>query len=373
MRLRRHQVRAALLPLVSAGALVWNVNANGQSPPRPVRDPVPSRPGSNAVPASIPEAPDDEPLTTLREGFESARTSWRQEEADVTVNLLTHDRSEAQRHDGRRAEHFRFESQGLGNSVYYSLPLPRAPIFDDTEVSLYVHATQPGIQLLAKVILPNDVDLDTGQPAFVSVSGGSYDNVNRWQRLELTDLRQAVERQARILRVQSRRKVRLDGAYIERLVVNLYGGGGESEVYLDDLTITPVPESAALAFQGGGTEPKPERVATNPAEAEMAAGSAAAPNPSPPTAVEGSGTSVRLEGTRLTRNGRAVGPHHPRCARRLPGPGPAVWLRRGDGRSLRRRRPGGHPTRRRDGALLVPDLRAVRGPAARRPTMRGRR
>ncbi len=309
----------------------------------------------------------------MREGFESARTSWRQEEADVTVNLLTHDRSEAQRHDGRRAEHFRFESQGLGSSVYYSLPLPRVPVFDDTEVSLYVHATQPGIQLLAKVILPNDVDLDTGQPAFVSVSGGAYDNVNRWQRLELTDLRQAVERQARILRVQSRRKVDLDGAYIERLVVNLYGGGGESEVYLDDLTITPVPESAALAFQGGGTEPKPERVATNPAEAEMAAGPAAAPNPSPPAADEGSEASVRLEGTRLTRNGRewvptildAPGAYLDQA---LPFGFDAVTVDLSAGADLE-----GIRRAVEMGALLVPDLGAVRGRAARRPTMRRRR
>ncbi len=33
----------------------------------------------------------------------------------------------------------------------------------------------------------------------------------------------------------------LKGAYLERLVVNLMGGPGASEVFLDDLSITPVP------------------------------------------------------------------------------------------------------------------------------------
>ena len=33
----------------------------------------------------------------------------------------------------------------------------------------------------------------------------------------------------------------LDGAYLERVVVNLMGAAGESEVFLDDLEIKPVP------------------------------------------------------------------------------------------------------------------------------------
>ena len=53
----------------------------------------------------------------------------------------------------------------------------------------------------------------------------------------------AIERQARVLRVSTRRPVKLDGAYLERVVVNLLGGPGESEVFLDDLEIEPVPKS----------------------------------------------------------------------------------------------------------------------------------
>ena len=73
------------------------------------------------------------------------------------------------------------------------------------------------------------------------IPGTIYDRVDRWQRLELTNMLPSIERQARVLRASSRRPVSLKGAYLERLVVNLMGGFGASEVFLDDLSITPVP------------------------------------------------------------------------------------------------------------------------------------
>ena len=48
-----------------------------------------------------------------------------------------------------------------------------------------------------------------------------------------------LERQARVLRASTKRKVSLEGAYVEQLVVNLFGGAGESEVFLDELTVGP--------------------------------------------------------------------------------------------------------------------------------------
>lgn len=275
--------RLLAAPIVLAACL----NATGQS---------------TRVPSSAPNSDEDPVYSTLREGFESPRPSWRKEQADdVAVQVLEHDRSNRVQHEGRYAEHVRFVSEGLGSSVYYSLALPKILIDEDTEISLYVRSNQPGIQLLARVILPADIDPDTGEPAFVSIAALPYDQVGRWQRLELpnpsTNLRAAVEQQARILRVQSRRRVDITGAYIERLVVNLYGGGGEAEVYLDDLTITPVAESVIAEFEQMNTSPGPVvvRGASTPAGRVPI-------DPSPVSV--GINSRVRLEGSRLTRDGR---------------------------------------------------------------------
>ena len=79
------------------------------------------------------------------------------------------------------------------------------------------------------------------------VPGTIFDQPDRWQKLELVHMLPTIERLARVLRASSRRPVRLDGAYLERVVVNLLGGPGQSEVFLDDLEISPVPEEVLAA------------------------------------------------------------------------------------------------------------------------------
>jgi hypothetical protein len=190
---------------------------------------------------------DDEPQATYHEGFETDRPTWRQEETDVEVNLLAHDRSESAAHDGTKSEHFRFTVDGSGSALYYSLSLPKIPVTANLNVRMFVRSTRDGMQLLARVVLPADVDPDTGQPSFVLVPGTVFESAGKWQRLQVDDILTAVERQARILRISTRRKVPLAGAYLERLVINLHGGSGETETFLDDLSIRPVPESAIVA------------------------------------------------------------------------------------------------------------------------------
>jgi hypothetical protein len=219
---------------------------------------------------------------TLHQDFEAGRTTWRQEDTDTTVDLRTHDRSNRAAHDGTGSEHFEFDA-GAGSYVYYSHPLPKIPLTPDLRAVLYVKANRSGVQLFARVVLPDDIDPETRQPSFVMLAGPVYDQTGRWQRLELADFSAAVERQARILRAASdgQRKVSLKDAYIERLVVNLYGGPGQSDVFLDDLTISPVPESAVMIAEDSSGASKPAGNAVAKAGAQ----------------------SVRLERYRLSKDG----------------------------------------------------------------------
>jgi hypothetical protein len=180
----------------------------------------------------------------LRDGFEGPEPSWRREETDTTIHLRNHDRSERAAHEGRLSERFHFDA-GPGSALYYSYPLPRIPVVPDLTVSLFVRSDHAGPQLFARVVLPADADPETGQPSFLLVPGSIYRVADRWERLKLEDLPLEIERQARVLRVATKRPVSTKGAYLERLVVNLYGGPGETVVFLDDLVITPVPRAAA--------------------------------------------------------------------------------------------------------------------------------
>ncbi len=193
-----------------------------------------------------------------------------------------HDRSEATAHEGRFSEHFAFEAK-LGSVLYYSYDVPRAPIVEGLKATLYARSNRPGVQLFGVVILPEDRDPDREAATMVLVPGTSVDTADRWQRLELSGIARKVEEQARVIRASTGRPVRLKGAYLQRLVVNLYGGGGSSEVFLDELSLSPVP-----------TQAPPE------------AGEVEAMTPLPdhePGAAEAA-ERVKIVGTRLTNNGQ---------------------------------------------------------------------
>ena len=192
--------------------------------------------------ADEPSEPEESrpPIAELHDDFETPAAVWQREHTDTTINLLAQERSERAANDGRQSELFRFEAD-QGSQFFVSYPLPKIPVTENLEVVLNVRSNRSGAQLFVRVVLPSDVDPDTRAASFVLVPGTIFERVDRWQRLEVTHLLPSIERQARVLRASSRRPVSLEGAYVDRVVVNLMGGVGGAEVFLDNLTVSPVP------------------------------------------------------------------------------------------------------------------------------------
>ncbi len=132
----------------------------------------------------------------------------------------------------------------------------------------------------------------------------------------------AIEEQARVLRASSRRPVSLQGAYLERVVVNLMGGRGETDVFLDDLEVGPVPPE--LAGLGGGRCAGPILARSRPrahsAEKGRPAGTRSRATSALPPSSSPGGVFEKLEGER-----RYVPGSPRRSTRRAPIP---VALRR---------------------------------------------
>src|SRR5271157_1282681 len=248
------------------------------------------------------------PAASFHEDFESPQTAWQSEHTDTTINLLAHDRSVRATHDGKQSEHFQFEAD-VGSQFFVSYPLPRIPVTDTLQAAVYVRANRVGVQLYGRVVLPADIDPETRAPSFVLIAGTIYDRVDRWQRLELANMQPSIERQARVLRASSRRPVSLKGAYIERLVVNLMGSPGASEVFLDDLSVSPVPADVLS-------------VGTKPGVAQEAAGKARGLS-DPPESKAKSPLIVRLDRNYLRRLG-GDGKYHDWLPTAIDAPGADV-------------------------------------------------
>jgi hypothetical protein len=196
----------------------------------------------------------------IRDSFEAGRPTWQQEYTDATVRLMAHERTDRAAHDGRLSEHFRFEADS-GSRFFVSYALPRVPVTGDLGVSLFVRANRAGAQVFGWVVLPADIDPDTRAPSYVLVPGTMFNRPDRWQKLELGDLIPAIEEQARVLRASTRRPISLQGAYLERVVVNLMGGTGESDVFLDDLAVGPVPAKLAADLKAARSQGTAEEAA----------------------------------------------------------------------------------------------------------------
>ena len=214
----------------------------------------------------LPE-PFDAPVATvdaLVDGFDGDRVAWRFETADAPFRERAHELSDAEAIDeGGQSERFRFVA-GIGSAIYFSYPLPRVPLSEDLTASVRVRSDRPGAQLLGRVVLPRDIDPETNQPFYVIVAGTLYESTGRWQALELAGLPVAVERQVRLLRAKVKRPIRMDGAYLERLVLNVYGGSGETEVLVDDLRVAPVPADLIAEAEGPAEDEADAVVASGP-------------------------------------------------------------------------------------------------------------
>jgi len=250
------------------------------------------------------EAADSKPSETIRDGFEGPNKAWRQEQPDATIEIYSHDRTRRAAHEGAQSEGFEFKA-GIGGGLYYSYATPKIPITDDLAVSMYVRSNRTGMQFLARVVLPADIDPDSRRPQFILVPSTMYEAADRWQKIELTDMMPSIERQARVLRAASKRKVSLEGAYLERLVVNVYGGEGVTDVFLDELSIGPVSAEAAeiharmlkgepIGGQAGTLGRPPARtIADRPRPATDPLG------PLPPGAAD----RIKFDRNRLTKDG----------------------------------------------------------------------
>lgn len=196
------------------------------------------------------------------ESFEGPQPSWRVLGSDGQYVVRVQQRTDQISHTGQRSEWLQVWGNG-GTFIHAEHPVGRARVIEDLRVSVWVRADRPGVELLARIVLPSTNDPHTGKPLAALIAGNSYRNVGRWQELRIDDLPTLLARHVRALRVQYGPQVGAQGAYLDGILLNLYGGPGITNVWIDDLDLAgyvPVAtdSSAAahaqsLGAQTGGT------------------------------------------------------------------------------------------------------------------------
>jgi len=180
------------------------------------------------------------------EGFEGPEVSWQQAGADTPHRIEFHARIQGEAHVGQGCERLRLAA-GHGSYVYLAHPIGRAPVIDELLVSLWVKSDRAGVRLLAQVVFPRTRHPQTGAPLTALITGTSYTQLGRWEQLRLQDVPQQVARQVRVLRSQYGPQIDEREAYISHVVLNIYGGPGVTNLWIDDLDVAGVIQSQPIA------------------------------------------------------------------------------------------------------------------------------
>jgi hypothetical protein len=206
------------------------------------------------------------------EGFEGLNTSWTFVGSNAQYQVEHHGRMRGEAHTGEGCEQIRISGHG-GSEVFIAHDLGQPRIIDELLPTVWLKADRPGLQAFVQVVLPRTIDPRTQRPVTTLLPGSTYTTAGRWQQLRVEDIPRALNRQTRVLRTQLGPGVDPREAYIERLLVNVYGGPGVTNVWLDDLDVAgfvgppdgklapavPLPQgeskSAASVAPASGTTP----------------------------------------------------------------------------------------------------------------------
>ncbi|MBN1394218.1 MAG: hypothetical protein JW959_04290 [Pirellulales bacterium] len=256
-----------------------------------------------------------------REDFETPQASWSDAggQKQGKYRILKHQRIQSDAHSDKGCEWLSIEADG-GARIVLSHDVGRPPVIAELVPSVWVKSDRPGLQLAARLVLPRTIDKQTGRPVAAVVSGGSYSMVGRWQQLRLDDVPRLLLRQVHVLRMQLGPQVDGREAYLDAVLLNVYGGPGTTNIWIDDLEV-----AGHVSAARGPTADRPE-------ESWQSRGVVRLPPPGE-KAADGPRHSVKLSGGILLVDDR---PMFPRVVRHCGEPLAvlkrigfnAVWLKR---------------------------------------------
>jgi hypothetical protein len=206
----------------------------------------------------------------LQYGFEGRNPVWVPGPHDAGYKEMLHRLTGDHIHGGQRSETIQIEAQ-TGTHIHYTYNLGRAPVTDDFNVSVWIRANRPGVQLLARVVFPHEFDpKKTGDPLTVLLPGERYQIAQHWEPLSLPTPVKLLREKQQLLVNTLKREINTADTYVDQLVLNVYTGPGETHVWIDDLEAGPAfdaPSPTATPGtgwdKGGGTEMTPGRPAVN--------------------------------------------------------------------------------------------------------------
>jgi hypothetical protein len=229
-----------------------------------------------------------------RNGFEGRDPVWVKGNADVAFHETRHVIADTAAHGGQRSEYLQITAE-QGNFVYYHYPTGHALVTDELNASLWAKGNRPGVQILARVVFPHEQNPNNLTDHLTTlIRGDRLRAAGHWERLEIRRPCDLVKQQQGLMQASLKRPINIKDAYIDMLLLNVYGGQGSTEVWIDDLELSPVLDPIT----------NPEPTATRPdGPSAPQATPASRPKSSRPVIVEHSQDQLFVGGKRFFLRG----------------------------------------------------------------------
>ncbi len=172
--------------------------------------------------------------------FESAVPSWKRSESDCVV--ASHRWKQTRVNDPKLRNRFeRIEFQnGPGAQLFIAHDVRPALVIPELNPSVRIRMARPGARLYARVVLPKTPAPDGKGPMKVLLRGPTYQKQDQWQTLSFdqlgTGFDEILQQEIWLLRTKHA-NVTSQGAYLDKLAINIYTGEGTHRVDLDDLKV----------------------------------------------------------------------------------------------------------------------------------------
>jgi len=165
---------------------------------------------------------------------QAAATRWKLAGSDTSYRVLQNHITASESTVGRHSEYWKVHATN-GTYLYVLKEVATARVIDELIPSIWVKSDRGGLQILVRVVFPRSLDPATGLPVKALVRGGLYDKPGSWQQVAATELPKLVDRELRVVR--SRMRLPIDGreAFVDAVLLNIYGGPGETNVWIDEI------------------------------------------------------------------------------------------------------------------------------------------
>jgi hypothetical protein len=213
--------------------------------------------------------------TPWHEGFETGQPSWQDAGGNTAYRLVQQQRVQQNAHTGNGSEWLQIE--GGEGKVYFAHDLGRPRVIDELAPSLWVKSDRAGLQLALRVVLPRTQDPRSGRPVTTILAGPFYSDVNRWQRLQMAGLPTLLNRQIQLLHMQLGPQVDGREAYLDALLLNVNGGPGVTNVWIDDLDVNGYAATETRSPQQAGVTQTAAIVDAGAAKSNASPATAAGP------------------------------------------------------------------------------------------------